>query len=302
MTVEQPLTRKEWGYGRIADCWRPYLSLSSARWSSLRNWRRRICKVAHELLVFRSLDMEETSKRSISWRRIAIALAIVFGLSFLLTMWIGPFYEARLMDETESEVLPRPLPDAVIASDPTVRVEREGVSFGVPWDETGDSKRRLSKSGILTLANGLVICISRPPNELDAIKSLKGPAATALRFELGDQALSSNFALISAALSTRVSDAKWWHTPLYNRKITYLLRLKLWRVGFPEGSKEAPIYSFTEGRVRGFQVGDPPRERIVKLIVFDEIGREYRIELLRFHGDISQPEINALVASLQTST
>ena len=130
--------------------------------------------------------MEETSKRSISWRRIAIALAIVFGLSFLLTMWIGPFYEARLMDETESEVLPRPLPDAGIASDPTVRVEREGVSFAVPWDETGDSKRRLSKSGILTLANGLVICISRPPNELDAIKSLKGPAASALRFELGD--------------------------------------------------------------------------------------------------------------------
>jgi hypothetical protein len=246
--------------------------------------------------------MIETSRQSISWKRIAIALAIVFGLSFLLVMWIGPFYEARLMDETESEVLPRPLPDLGIASDPTVQVEREGVSFSVPWDETENSKREPSKSDILTLANGLVICVFRPPDELDAVRSLKGPAATALRFELGDQALGSNFALISAAFSTRVSDAKWWHTPIYNRKITYLLGLKMWRVGFPGGFKQVPIYAFTEGRVRGFQVGDPPRERIVKLILFDEIDREYRIELLKFHGDISQPEINALIASLRPST
>ncbi len=246
--------------------------------------------------------MTEPSKRSISWKRIAIALAIVFGLSFLVVMWIEPFYEARLMDETESEVLPRPLPEAGIASEPTVRVEREGVSFGVPWDETDDSKRRPSKSDLLALANGLVIYVFRPPAELDAVKSLKGPAATALRFELGDQALSSDFELISAAFSTRVSDAKWWHTPIYNRKIAFLLSLKMWRVGFPEGSKQVPIYAFSERRVRGFQLGDPLHEKVVKLILFDEAGRECRIEMLQFHGDISQAEINALIESLQFNT
>jgi hypothetical protein len=246
--------------------------------------------------------MTEPFKRSISWKRIAIALAMVFGLVFLLGIWIGPFYGARLMEETESEVLPKPLPDTGIASDPTVRVERPGVSFGVPWDETDNSKRKVSKSGILILANGLGISVSRSPGVLDGVKSLKGPTAAALRFELGDQALSSDFALISAALSTRVGDAKWWHTPIYNRKIAFLLGLKMWRVGFPEGSKQVPIYAFSEGRVRGFQVGDPLQEKVVRLILFDETGQEWRIELLKFHGDISQAEINALIASLQFKT
>jgi hypothetical protein len=260
------------------------------------------CKVVPELLRFLASVMAEPSKRSISWKRITIALATVFGLVFLLGMWIGPFYEARLMEEAESEVLPKPLPDAGIASDPAVRVERQGVSFGVPWNETDNSKRMASKSGMLILANGLGISVSRSPSELDAVKSLKGPTAAALRFELGDQALSSDFALISTAVSTRSSDAKWWHTPIYNRKIAFLLTLKTWRFGFPAESQQVPIYGFSEGRVRGFQVGDPLHERVVRLILFDETGREYQIDLLKFRGNISQAEINALIASLQFKT
>jgi hypothetical protein len=257
------------------------------------------CKMAPKLLGFREPDMTELSKRSISWKRIAIALAIVFGMVFLLEIWIGSFYQARLMEETESEVLPKPLADTGIASDPTVRVERQGVSFVTPWDETDNSKRRANKSGMLILANGLGISVSRSPHELDAVKSLKGPAAVALRFELGDQALSSDFALISAAVSTRASDAKWWHNPIINRKIAFLLSLKMWRVGFPESSKQVPIYAFIEGPVRGFQVGDPLNEKVIRLILFDENGQECRIELLKFRAEISQPEINALIASLQ---
>lgn len=258
-------------------------------------------KVASELLRFRASDMTEPSKRSISWKRIAIALAIVFGLVFLLVTWFGPFYQARLMEETESEVSPKPLPDVGIASEPTFRVERQGVSFGVPWDETDNSKK-VNKSGMLILANGLGMSVSRPPNELDAVESLKGPTAAALRLELGDEALNSEFALISAAVSTRASDAKSWHSPIYNRKIAYLLSLKMWLVGFPEGPKQVPIYAFSEGRIRGFQVGDPKKERVVRLILFDEAGHECRIELLKFQGEISQPEINALIASLQFKT
>jgi len=243
--------------------------------------------------------MTEPSKRAISWKRIATALATVFGLVFLLVTWIGPFYEARLMEETESEVLPKPLPDTADASDATVRVKRLGVSFGVPWDETDTSKMKESKSGILILTNGLMISVSRPPGVLDAVKSLEGSHGAALRFELGDQALSSNFALISAAVSTRVSDAKWWHTPIYNRKIAFLLSLKMWRFGLSEGCNQVPIFGFSKGRVRGFQVGDPLKERVVRLILFEETGRECRIDLLKFDGDVSQAQINALIASLQ---
>jgi hypothetical protein len=255
------------------------------------------CKVVPKLLRFLASDMTKPSKRSISWRRIAIALAIVFGLVFLLEMWIGPFYLVRLMKDAESEVLPKPLPDVGIANAPAL-VERQGLSFGVPWEETDNSKKA-SKSGMLILANGLGIDVSRSPGELDAIKSLKGPTAAALRFELGNQALSSDFALISTALSTRGSDAKWWHTPIYNRKIAFLLTLKLWRVGLPGESKQVPIYAFSKGQVRGFQVGDPLHEKVVKLILLDEAGRESWIELLKFHGDISQAQINALIASLR---
>lgn len=256
------------------------------------------CKVVPKLLRFPASDMTRTSKRSISWRRIAIALVIVFGLAYLLVMWIGPFYLVSLMKDAETEVLPKPLPDVGIANAPKVLVERQGLSFGVPWDETGNSKKA-SKSGMLILANGLTIDVSRSPGELDALKSLKGPTAAALRFELGKQALSSDFALISTAISTRVSDAKWWHTPIYNRKIVFLLALKMRRVGLPTESKQVPIYEFSNGQVRGYQVGDPLHQRVVRLILFDEASRESWIELLNFHGHISQAQINALIASLR---
>jgi hypothetical protein len=241
------------------------------------------------------------SKWSVSWKRTAIALAMALGVLFLLEAWFLPFYGARLLKSTESDVMPEPLPDSNIAAEPTSRVERQGVSFAVPWVETHHSKTT-EETGEVFFENGNGIFISRPSSALGAVRSLRGPGAAALRFELGGAALNSDFSLSSAAVATGVNDARWWHTPFYNNKVKYLLTLKFGLTEFPEDHRLIPIYQIIGGGVRGFQVGDPVQDRVIKLILFDGAGHECRIELLKFKSNISQSEINTVIESLRFQT
>ena len=65
------------------------------------------------------------------------------------------------------------------------------------------------------------------------------------------------------------------------------------------GSRQVPIYSFSVGRIRGFQMGNlRGRQNAVKLVLFDEADRVCGVELLNFQS-VTQSEINALIAALR---
>lgn len=235
-----------------------------------------------------------------SWRRITYALVLVFASLALLELWFGPFFAARSMG-TEAGVVPTSLVDSTVATAPTSRVKRHSVSFEVPRTETERSKGA-SASGMLAFTNGLGVYVSDPPKQmknLEFVRGLRGIRAAALRYELGRETLGSEFAFASAAIGTTRSDAKWWRSPIYNNMVEFLLTEKM--VEEPAFfDRPFPIYMVHFGNIRGFQMGDPQgTQDNVKLILFDEMDHECRIDLIHTPMDVTQPEISALVASLQ---
>lgn len=237
---------------------------------------------------------------SVRWWRVALALVIVFGSIYLLEWWIGPFIVARYVAADKAAVLPISQPDSTVSTEPAWRVKRRGISFELPWIETDKSKRASnSGSGLLIFTNGLAVLIDRPPKQLELIRANKRIRAGALRYGLKGEALSSEFALTSAALETTTNDAKWWRTPIYNEKVSLLLAVRSGIKGLLQDSTQVPIYRFSVGGVRGFQVGDLRGKQIaVKLILFDQTDRDCVVELLNFQN-VKQAEINALIASLR---
>lgn len=239
----------------------------------------------------------------VSWRRITFALVLVFGSVTLLELWFEPYFAARFMGmENAMEVVPIPLFDSTVGStSPTSRIKRKGVSFEVPWSETERSKFA-PNARTLTFTNGLGIYISDPllqMKNVEIVRGLRGIRAAAIRLELGREALGSEFAFVSAAMAATRSDAKWWRSPIYNSKVELLLTEKMNVVSSPF-DRRTPIYGVNFRNVRGFQMGDPRgTQDDVKLILFDELDHQYRIDLIHARMKINQSEINALVTSLR---
>lgn len=242
--------------------------------------------------------MTERSRWTVSWLRVVAALVVVFCSIALLEWWTAPFLIARSMGTGEAAVLPAPPPDPTLTMGSSSLVKRSGVSFEVPWIETEKSKLAPDSEAV-KFTNGLEMFIGRPPRSLEIVRATKGIRAAAVRYELGGDVLSSQFAWTSAALGTTANDAKWWRTPIYNEKVELLLMEKSVVAGLATGSQVGPIYSFTFGQIRGFQIGDPKgRRNAVHLYLFDKADRSCGIFLVNLQN-VTQSEINALVATLR---
>ena len=242
--------------------------------------------------------MAKLSLRSVRWWRVTLALAIFFGFLILAEEWFGPYYVARTLIDEQTSVLPVPLADNTTAVEPETRVKRGDISFAVPeWTETAASKHM---SGALQFTNGLVVFIGSVPSSIEVVRTLKGVSGAALRHELGDEAVSSEFDLASAAAATSNNDAKWWRGPFYNGKVSFLLAIKAVFTGSGLDSVPAPIYTLRFGNIRGFQIGSPAgNQQVLRLVLYRSDNRACSIELLNFRSKISQPQINALIASLR---
>ena len=240
--------------------------------------------------------MASLSLRSVSWWRVTLALGIFFGFLTLVKEWFGPYYVARTFADEQAKVLPVPLADNTTVVESQTRVKRGDISFAVPeWTETAASKHM---SGALQFTNGLVVIIGSVPSSMEVVRTLKGISGVALRHELGDEATSSEFNLVSAAAATSNNDAKWWHSPFYNGKVSFLLAIKAVFTGL--NSAPAPIYTLRFGNIRGFQIGSPAgNQQVLRLVLYSNDNLACSIELLNFRSKISQPQINALIASLR---
>jgi hypothetical protein len=242
--------------------------------------------------------MTERSRWTVSWWRVVVALVVVFFSIALLEWWTAPFLMARSIGTGEAAVLPVPPPDPTLTTGSASPVKRSGVSFEVPWIETEKSKLA-PNSEVVEFTNGLEMFVGRPPRSLEIVRATRGIRAAAVRYELGGDVLSSQFAWTSAALGTTANDAKWWRTPIYNEKVELLLMEKSVVAGLATGPRVVPIYSFSFGQIRGFQIGDPKgRRNAVHLYLFDEADRSCGILLVNSQK-VTQSEINALVATLR---
>jgi hypothetical protein len=240
----------------------------------------------------------------VSWKRVALALTIVFGTLALLAWtaveathqllpWLMVRHVAQEHPDTTLAVSQLPLKNIDVPDG--VQIAFHGFSFQVPWKDV-----EMQSSGqsylLMVFGNGTRILIQDPPSVIFHAKLLRSDPQFIRSF--GTDTLRSDYDLMAAEMAANPDQAAWWKTPRQNANCLFLLGEKGMDL---HGATVA--YAVNLGEVRGFQAGSPsvaPYE--IYLDLFDSADRHYQIWIRTRQNSasvLSQAEVNGMVASLK---
>lgn len=241
--------------------------------------------------------------REVRLHRVALALAII-----LSAVWLAPFpvhfiawytYPYEFVLEISRDPLvwitPTPLPDTQVATLTGLRVQKFGFSFQVPWENVEPQTHDSDYVEFLDFEGGTHLMLENPDRSLKSLADLakvEPTQRTSFAALLGADAIRSSFDLDSAALNAKPSDVHWWNSRSMQARSFMLLNEKwMLLMGFQS------VHAVASSSIRGFQF-DGKNGKHCKLLLFDAKDRQYEIELLG-DGSLTQPQINAIVASFQ---
>lgn len=242
---------------------------------------------------------------SVSWKRVGIALLIVFavlGSAGLVALYMEPWYFAReiSLDDPHLKTVPVSVIDKSVAKLTGPRIDRFEFSFQVPWTDV-DTTKDLRMASVVTFKHGQGILVFNPLNALSGVKLMKGTTSDQteqMKRLLGARALSSDYDLMAATLAATPAQVKWWAPRSENVRIMVLLGHKSM-----EMLDFGAVYKISSDEVRGFQFGNPAVAPYkVTLDLYDVNNRRYQIMITDHdpHGPfLSQGEVNAIVASFR---
>jgi len=228
---------------------------------------------------------------------IFLTAILLGGVALAVAYQLGPWRSAGTMHalDPELDLIPSSLADTSIATLPGERIERFGVSFQLPWKQVDHESARNSNV-VLSSMEGGTIMFENPSSDHGSVDLIHALAKSAP--DLTPEMRRSLCDLQRAAMGTKPDQVKWWKIPSQNARALDLLFLK--EVIKPKSS--GTLYSISAGGICGFQRGDPSiAPYLVKLELYDTADRHYRIWISsnREGPIITQPEINAIVASIQ---
>jgi hypothetical protein len=242
--------------------------------------------------------------REVKLHRVVLLFILIVGGIFVLRQAVGfanwfiqPYLIAGKfgMDKPFLERVPAPLNDTSIATLTGMSIQRYGCSFQVPWDSI-EKQYSSDYVAVLRFSGGASLMLTSPDDPVLPFAEIakKGPqehAAMAALF--GENAIRSDYDLVRAALYARPSDVRWWNSRSAHVRIFELMGQK----GILLLTNSPTAHPLATASVRGFQFDAMDRGG-VRLLLFDTKDRRYEIDLFD-NGTLTQPQINAIVASFQ---
>jgi hypothetical protein len=242
--------------------------------------------------------------REVKLHRVVLLFAIIVGglwalagAANLVAWFIEPYLLMRMVTSGEPELrnLPSPLRDTGVATLTGLRTEKYGCSFQVPWKAVVH-ERDFEAMVLLRFDGNAQLIFMNPTQALSSLADMakKGPDARAGFAALfGEKAIRSNYDLDRAALYARPGDVRWWNSRRAHIQLFELLAQK----SILLSSTYQVAHPLATEFVRGFQF-DGTDGQSFRLFLFDAKDRKYEIDL-RSDGTLTQPQINAIVASFQ---
>ncbi|MGA9182666.1 MAG: hypothetical protein WB117_17015 [Candidatus Acidiferrales bacterium] len=197
--------------------------------------------------------------------------------------------------------VPLPLP-AAPAAQKAPQVKAYDYEFNSPWP--GNPK----PVGSLTCTQfrydtGQVIVFFDPESQVDTMLAIKSASPTEYqKFAnvFADQPIDTNFQLYQAVYGAAPAQL----SPLMDtRSALRVNALLLWKLSFGfDLAADGQLYSFDWGKIRGFQFGDPAKQRPIALRVFDDRDHQFRFILTVAAGTsakITQDDVDAIIQSIQ---
>jgi hypothetical protein len=246
-----------------------------------------------------TIDGNRSKWSQISWRRIVLALAVIFACmaSLLPVAWfLEPWYFAREIsrDDPSLSVTPVALPTNTASALAPGRLQCFEFSFQAPWNNIGSRKDSRSAT-IIRFTNGPSI-LAFAPDSIPTRFGADGKTSKKLEEILGQRVVSSGYEWMAAKLGESPAEIHWWNRT-GNVRATVLLGLKS-----TEMLHRSAIYKVMNEEVHGFQIGQPgPGPVFITLELFDVNNRRYQMIIGTQPGGqlVTQADINAIVASLR---
>jgi hypothetical protein len=246
-------------------------------------------------------DKNESARSTVILAACAVLIGfyvILFGLQTMV------FIEAHRWASISPDlkVVPQSLPSSAVSPVKEKDISFYGYDFDAPWEGI-EKKTDNGGQAEVVFRSGTIILFFNPGGEQDILSTIRGgDPKTFQRYQdiFGSDLFPSNDALYSAVYNVSPSDI----SPFMSRdKSIRLSTLLQWKLGFgTEGA--STIYNVQSGDFHGFQFGDPSRDRMIVVRLFDSHDQQIRLLFTSKSGQagtISQADINCVIASIRPS-
>lgn len=226
---------------------------------------------------------------------LAIGLyAIAYGLQttfyFQAHSWAG---RNAFLRET-----PQPLPSTAASPIQTKNLSFYSVDFAAPWKGIASQKSQGAQFTV-SFTSGPIIIFFDPQNQADPLENIRdGDPNLYSRYQqiFGHDLFPSTYDLYAAVYGASPALL----SPVMPReKMDRISALLQWKLNF--GSDGATtIYSVNAAGMRGLQLGDPSRDHIVTVRLFDSRNHQYRLLFTstKGPGTFPQADINCVLDSI----
>lgn len=198
------------------------------------------------------------------------------------------------------KAVPQPLPTTIATAAQERNLEFYGTGFEAPWKGPAKKKGGDAQSK-LDFPSGPIVIFFNPANEGDLVGKIRGGdphVYSSYEGIFGTGFFPDNYSLYSAVYSAAPNEL--W--PFTSRsKAIRTNTLLMWKLRFGTNGADT-IYSVRSTNMRGFQLGDPSRDRTVMEQLFDNQGGQLRILFTSKSGQpgtIPQADINCVLYSLK---
>lgn len=247
-------------------------------------------------------EKKESARATIILALVTVAIAayaLLFGLQTLI------YFEARHWAATTPTLndVPRPLPSTVASTPQEKDISFYGYQFAAPWKGIAKQDSENDRSQI-DFKSGAVLVFFNPESEKNIVDSIRtGDPKTYTQYQavFGTNLFANDYALYLAVYGASPAAI----SPFMSRdeavRISTLLQ---WKLAFgSDGTKS--IYTLQAGDNRGLQFGDPARDHIVVVRLFDSHGQQIQLLFTSKSAQpntFSQADINCVVDSIHPAS
>lgn len=192
----------------------------------------------------------------------------------------------------------QPLPSTAASPVQTKNISFYGMNFSAPWKGIASQKSQDAQSSV-TFTSGPIIVVFDPQTEADPLETIRdGDPNLYSRYQqvFGHDLFPSTYDLYAAVYGASPALL----SPVMPRdKMDRVAALLQWKLNFGSDGGTA-IYSVDAAGMRGIQLGDPSRDHIVTVRLFDSRNHQYRMLFTSTKGPGTYPQadINCVLDSL----
>jgi hypothetical protein len=243
--------------------------------------------------------MQKRSKFLQAFDIFGMATAVLLVLTWMYGLQARNWYRARELKKSRPAVslVPQPLPDTSVAREKGITLAAFGYRMDVPWVRMEEHESTAAVS-VYLFTGGVGLRFWNPAKISGTVEMMKEAVEGAHRRFTDFLGARTEYEFLDAELKATPEQI----SPFMKKSDAFrdglLLNLK-----WIELEREpAAIYTLALNGLRGFQLGDPGRDRVVEVQSFDASEREFRFLFAVEPGSnvkLDQGEINEVVESVQ---